>query len=88
MNNFDLVDERVREVLEKDEMRAFQSPVRGEEIMKICKIEAGPLVGILKTAIEEAILDDLIPNEYDAALDFLMKNKEEIMSGVEAVENK
>ena len=43
---------------EKDRMRAFQSPVRGDEIMQVCGLAPGPLVGKLKTAIEDAILDD------------------------------
>ncbi len=77
--NFDFVVSRLNEVEAKDRMRAFQSPVRGEEIMALCNLTPGPLVGKLKTAIEEAILDDLIPNEAEAARAYLMQIKDEII---------
>jgi len=76
-NNFNLVEKRIIEVQEKDNLRNFQSPVRGEEIMKICKIEPSKLVGIIKKKIEEAILDGIIPNEYDAAHEYLYLIKDE-----------
>lgn len=74
--NFDEVAEKMRMVEEKDRLRAFQSPVRGEEIMSICGINPGPEVGKIKTQIEEAILDGKIPNDYEAAKAFLMELKE------------
>ena len=77
--NFDYVIERIREVEEKDRMRAFQSPVRGDEIMKVCKIEPGPMVGKLKKMIEEAILEGEIPNEHDAAYQYLLKIKDQVL---------
>lgn len=77
--NFDFVVRRLNEVEAKDRMRAFQSPVRGEEIMALCNLAPGPLVGKLKTAIEEAILDGLIPNEVEAARAYLMQIKDEIL---------
>jgi len=77
--NFDYVIERIKEVEEKDRMRAFQSPVRGDEIMKVCKIEPGPMVGKLKKMIEEAILEGEIPNEHDAAYQYLLKIKDQVL---------
>lgn len=77
--NFDAVVERLHEVQEKDKLRAFQSPVRGDKIMEICQLEPGPMVGKLKKMIEEAILDGVIPNEYDAALAYLLAHKHEIL---------
>ncbi len=77
--NFDHVVERLNEVEAKDQMRAFQSPVRGDEIMAVCGIPPGPLVGKLKTMIEEAILDAKIPNEHDAALQYLLQIKDEVI---------
>jgi putative nucleotidyltransferase with HDIG domain len=77
--NFDFVVRRLQEVEEKDRMRAFQSPVRGDEIMSLCNLTPGPLVGKLKTAIEEAILDGLIPNEHDATRDYLLAIKDEVI---------
>ena len=75
--NFDAVADKMRQVEEKDRLRAFQSPVRGEEIMSICGLKPGPEVGKIKAKIEEAILDGVIPNEYEAAKAYLieMKNK-------------
>jgi putative nucleotidyltransferase with HDIG domain len=79
--NFDFVVKRLNEVEEKDRMRAFQSPVRGDEIMHVCNLAPGPLVGKLKSAIEDAILDGQIPNEHDAALAYLLAIKDEILTG-------
>ncbi|MDZ7375562.1 MAG: tRNA nucleotidyltransferase, partial [candidate division KSB1 bacterium] len=62
-----------------DRMRAFQPPVRGDEIMAVCGIPPGPLVGKLKSMIEEAILDAKIPNEHDAALQYLLEIKDEVL---------
>ena len=73
MGNFEKVEKLMQDVKLRDEMRAFQSPVRGEKIMEILKLEPGKKVGIIKKSIEEAILDGEIPNEYQAALDFMMK---------------
>jgi putative nucleotidyltransferase with HDIG domain len=78
-SNFDLVEKRIIEVQEKDNLRNFQSPVRGEEIMEVCKIEPSKLVGIIKKKIEEAILDGIIPNEYHAAHEYLYLIKDEMI---------
>lgn len=80
LENYDRVIERIQEVRAKDELRAFQSPVRGEEIMEICGIPPSKMVGILKGEIEEAILDGRIPNEYDAARAYLLEIKDEVMA--------
>ncbi len=77
--NYDLVSQRMKEVEEKDRLRAFQPPIRGNEIMEICLLPAGKLVGVLKSKIEEAILDGRIPNERDAALQYLLEIKDEII---------
>ncbi len=79
--NFEFVVKRLNEVEEKDRMRAFQSPVRGDEIMQVCGITPGPLVGKLKSAIEDAILDGQIPNEHGAALAYLLAIKDDILAG-------
>jgi putative nucleotidyltransferase with HDIG domain len=77
--NFDFVVKRLNEVEEKDRMRAFQSPVRGDEIMQVCGLTPGPLVGKLKSAIEDAILDGKIPNEQEAALAYLLEIKDDVV---------
>lgn len=76
MENYEIVEKKILEVQEKDKLRNFQSPVRGDEIMKICGLQPGREVGILKKKIEEAILEGEIPNEYDAAKEYLFKIKD------------
>ncbi|MCF6271537.1 MAG: CCA tRNA nucleotidyltransferase [Melioribacteraceae bacterium] len=77
LSNYERVMEKVRDVKERDKLREFQSPVRGEEIMKICNIPPSRKVGEIKTAIEEAILDGEIGNNYEEAFEYLMKIKDE-----------
>jgi len=79
MGNFERVETLMQDVKLRDEMQAFQSPVRGEEIMEVFKLKPGRDVGKIKEAIEEAILDGEIENEYDAAYAFMIKNKDEIL---------
>lgn len=76
LSNYDKVMEKVRDVKERDKLRAFQSPVRGEEIMEICNIPPSRKVGEIKTAIEEAILEGEIANNYEEAFEYLMKIKD------------
>lgn len=80
LGNFDFVCDRMKEVEEKDQLRNFQPPVRGEEIMATLKLQPGPKIGIVKKAIEEAILNGDIPNEHDAAFDYMMKIKDDLLS--------
>lgn len=79
LRNYELVMVKIREVEEKDRIRNWQPPVRGEEIMAICGIGPSRLVGQLKDAIEEAILDGKIPNDHDAAMAYLLEIKDEIL---------
>lgn len=83
LKNYDLLEKRIAEVIEKDKLRAFQSPVRGEEIMEICGLKSGPTVGKIKTALEEAILDGVIPNEYEAVKDYFLKIKDNFLVDVQ-----
>lgn len=75
LQNYENVMRRVKEVQEKDNLRSFQSPVKGDEIMKVCNLKPSKKVGEIKSAIEEAILEGIIPNEYNAAFDYLIKIK-------------
>ena len=78
-NNYELVLKKMVEVEEKDRIRNWQPPLRGEEIMEICSIAPSKLVGVLKDEVTNAILDGVIPNDHDAAKDHLMKIKDELM---------
>lgn len=76
LNNYEKVAHKVEEVQVKDKLREFQSPVRGDEIMQICNIQPSRTVGKIKSLIEEAILDGIIPNEYEAAKKYFLENKD------------
>ncbi len=78
--NFDVVVERMLAVEERDRLRAFQPPVRGEEIMAVLGLPPGPMVGRIKKALEEAILDGIIANEHDAAFAYMLQIKEELLA--------
>lgn len=77
-NNFQLVREKIAEVEERDRIRNFQPPVSGEEIMKAFNLKPSREIGIIKEAIKEAILEGEIPNDYDAAYDFMISKGKEI----------
>jgi tRNA nucleotidyltransferase/poly(A) polymerase len=83
LENYEKLDARINEVIEKDKLRAFQSPVRGEEIMELCGLKPGPTIGKIKDAIEEAILSGEIPNEYEAAKGYFEKIKDGFLEGAE-----
>jgi putative nucleotidyltransferase with HDIG domain len=79
LENYEKVMKKVWEVEDKDKLRAFQSPVNGEEIMRICNLTPSRKVGEIKSAIEEAILDGKIGNNYDEAFGYLMEIKDSFL---------
>ena len=61
----------MQDVKLRDEMKAFQSPVRGDEIMKVLNLKPGKQIGEIKKAIEEAIIEGKISNDYNEAYKFM-----------------
>jgi poly(A) polymerase len=78
MANFELVRQKIKDLEERDSIRHFQPPISGDDIVKILGINPSREVGIIKNAIKDAILDGIVPNEYEAAYQFMMEKATEM----------
>ena len=84
LSNFQLVRRKLKDLEERDRIRNFQPPVTGEEIMRTFGLQPCREVGSLKSAIKDAILDGVIPNEHKAAWAFMLQQAEKM--GLKRVE--
>lgn len=80
MQNFDRVEKKIVEVEEKDRIRNWKNPISGEEIMQALNIGPSVIVGNVKEAVKEAILNGEIPNNPEAAYAYMMEHKDELLS--------
>lgn len=78
LKNFQIVRQKLVDIEEKDRIRNFQPPISGEDIMEIFDLQPCREIGTIKNAIKEAILEGVIPNEYNAAYKFMMEQAEQM----------
>lgn len=79
--NFEMVEKRLKEVEASDHLRNWQPPITGEIIMKEFGLPPSRVVGEIKNAVREAILDGDIPNQYDAAFEYMVKVAKDLKVG-------
>ena len=76
--NFELVEQKIVELEQKDFVRTWQPPITGEIIMQTFNLQPSPQVGLIKNAVKDAILDGDCENNYNAAFDFMIAKGKEL----------
>lgn len=84
-SNFQLVRQKLKDLEERDHIRNFQPPVSGETIMEVFGLGPSREVGLIKSAIKEAIMDGIIQNDHDQAYQFMLKKATEL--GLKPISN-
>jgi putative nucleotidyltransferase with HDIG domain len=79
--NYDHIEARIREIEERDNLRNWQPPITGEIIMQHFGLPPSPMVGQIKTAVREAILEGIIPNEYEPAFEYMKHIGSQLLTG-------
>ena len=82
LKNLEKVIEHAKSVEEKDKLRNWKPPISGEDIMKYFNLKPSRTVGIIKNKVREAILDGIIPDEREAALEYMKKIGEEVLKNL------
>jgi poly(A) polymerase len=83
LQNFQLVREKLIDLQARDNYRTWHNPITGEEIMETYALQPCREIGILKQAVKDAIWDSVIPNDHDAAFQFMLQKAKEL--GLEPV---
>jgi len=78
LSNFEMVEKRLQEVEASDHLRNWQPPITGEIIMQEFNLPPSRVVGVIKNAVREAILDGIIPNDFNAAFLFMEEKAKEL----------
>lgn len=78
LDNFQLVRQKLADLQERDNYRTWKNPITGEEIMETFALSPCQEIGVLKQAVKDAIWDSVIPNNHDAAYEFMLQKAEEM----------